>query len=596
MIDIKIYLGNKPIILTKEVADNQIPLAYLNDDEKIYTIHSKEVNAPSGIKKLIPYETFDTYEKAFFKSNMNSPSTFEDLIPTFAGDYLKRISNKYVYTPKSSVKFQPLHFTYKILGKRNWLYDINKIYNVKIGCIAKNANYAKSLISIFGNAGDRNIVPKNVFVNNKDISVNSLQSGTMQEKDFVFIETADGKNAMANGQPIPYSSLLDGHTNIWLSYPTIKTLEKGISQLNDSILYKNKTQVNEGNFIISDFSTTNLPAGGIIMNFFSTKSLACIVMHYPGKGFIIASSENVILKASENYCFIYEMLMQIYLKSYVLSDEYHSFIADYPVDYIVKNFNIVPFDTFKSEKPYYELLGVYRPEEFTLINVIFSTPQVELIDSRTYLYFKKTGVKTDPVKTTGSISIYLETNDVCYTDEWLYTTNTVVPIIFEKQEDSFLAKIGAFCNSHVYNPSMVTLELPLMETVNYENRYFTNVQYFIVCSEGILKAVLKNNIKINDIILVEINIQLTKANISLIDMRMRGGGLPEGKKNNYDLLDIGFYSGRQFRKGGSYIVYLPLSMKPFHSRIEETLKKYTVADHYFSIIYENREDDIFESQ
>ena len=74
----------------------------------------------------------------------------------------------------------------------------------------------------------------------------------------------------------------------------------------------------------------------------------------------------------------------------------------------------------------------------------------------------------------------------------------------------------------------------------------------------------------------------------LFDMRQRGGGLPEGEKDNYDCFDIGNIYGRPYRKGGSLIITLPKYMEEYKDMIMSIVKQYMLADDYPIIIFEDK--------
>ena len=69
-------------------------------------------------------------------------------------------------------------------------------------------------------------------------------------------------------------------------------------------------------------------------------------------------------------------------------------------------------------------------------------------------------------------------------------------------------------------------------------------------------------------------------------MRKRGGGLPESEKDNYNCFDIGHILGRPYRKGGSFIITLPIRLKEHKDMIEQTVKQYCAAEEYPIIIFE----------
>ena len=589
----KIKKGEHKVKLVPSVdIQSHIPLGYMYGDEKVYACNIIQEYPAHGIRKIIPYERFDSYEKVFFESKVNQPNALEDLIPIEAGEYLKRDKLGYYYEPEASVKFEPYRFFYHVLAQRSQDYSTYKTFNLKINCIEKTSRLADALIQIFADAPDRGLVRHNVWVNNKDTSAKSLANTTLAENDFLFIETKNGETFSANDAKIDYEALLDQHTNLWLCCSDINLLETGTAQLSKSILYNEHLQATRHTFLSSSFGDSYLPAGGETLTFFSGDALGCIVKRYPNKGFIIISSDQFIEKASEHYKIIYEVLMQIYLQSYVETDAISGYICDEAIDYIVKRNNIMPSKGFRSEKTYYEMFNSYSANDFKLITVKLSSQDVKVSHSPDYIYFEKIGGPGFPKKPLNGYAVLLETQEVAYIDKWHYIADTQIAYTTTKYEEYMLLTLSPFCLNHVYSNKKVNIQMPLFTTKDYEKHRIENIIYYIVYRDMQYLCVESSKWDKRGTLIMTVYLYLTKAPIELIDMRVRGGGLPENKKDNYNLLDISHIEGRPFRKSGAYVIKLPIEAKPYHDEIMKQLNKISVADRFFSVIYEQRSDDL----
>lgn len=568
-----------------------VPLGYMHGDEKVYECNIIQESPPLGIRKVIPYERFDSYEKVFFESASDQPESLSHLIPIESGNYIKRDISGYYYEPEVSIKFAPYRFWYTLLCQRTQNYQVQKIFNYRINCIDKNNELSDALIQVFADAPDKNFVPKNIWINQKDLSVQSLANRPAIENDFLFIASKDGRSDAAVEYAIDYEALLSKHVNIWLCCSDIALLENSTAQLSKSILYNETISSSKHTFLSSSFSDKYLPAGGTTVKLFDGDVVACVVKHYKNKGFVIISSDQFIKKATDNYKMIYEVLSQIYLQSYVESSAISGYVCNEPVDYIVKRNSLIRSKGFRSEKTYYEYFNSYSAADFRLIDVILSDKNVKVSHSPDYVYFEKVGGPTDVRKPLGGYSILLETQEVAFVNKWHYVADTQIGYTTQKQEEYINLTLSPFCLNHVYTQQPIEIKLPIVTTVDYAKVHIELEAYYIVYSNTQFKCVKQKEWNGEGKVLLSAYICLKKAPIQLIDMRTRGGGLPLDKKDNYNLMDISHSEGRPFRKSGAYVVKLPLEAKPYHDEIMKKLEQINVAGKFYSIIYEQRSDD-----
>lgn len=589
----KIKKGTHTVKMVEAVNPaSHIPLAYLYGDEKVYDCNVIQEKPASGIRKVIPYERFDSYDQCLFKSYSQQPDTLSQLVPVDSSELLKRDRLGYYYEPAVSTKFEPHTFWYTLLCQRTQAYLPHQTYNLKINCIDNKANeLSDALIQIFADAPTKGFVPKNVWVNSKDLSLQSLSNRPLTDNDFLFISSQNGQTYSANGEKIDYEHLLSQHTNLWLCCSDITLLEEGTAQLSQSILYNESLTCHQYTFLNSSFADHYLPEGGESLKFFSGDALACIVRHYDQKGFIIISSEQFIKKSADNYRMIYEILMQIYLQSYLETQEISGYVCDEPIDYIVKRNSLIAAKSFRSEKTYYQYFNSYHASDFQLLHVSLSDPAVEVTHQPDYVYFKKVGGATQPKKPLSGYSVLLETGEVAFVDQWHYIANTQISYTLTKENEFMLLNLPPFCLDHVLNEQTLQLKLPLTEVIHYEVSYKSSAHYYIIYDQMQFKCLEAAEWQGEGKCLLSVYLYLKEAPIQLIDMRTRGGGLPENKKDNYNLLDIGHNQGRPFRKSGAYVIKLPLTAKPYHDAIMDKLNQISAANKFYTIIYEQRTDE-----
>lgn len=589
---LKIKKGLHEIKLVDTVDTSaHVSLGYMHGDEKTYECNIVQEAPASGIRKVIPYERFDSYEKIFFESATDQPENLNHLAPITSSDYIKRDINGYYYEPEVSIKFSPYRFWYTLLCQRTQNYQAQKTFNYKINCIDKNNELSDSLIQIFADAPDKNFVPKNIWVNQKDLSIQSLASRPAIENDFLFISSKNGQANTVNEDIIDYETLLSNHVNVWVCCSDIALLENNTAQLSKSILYNETVSCAKHTFLSSSFSDKYLPVDGTAIKLFNGDAVACVIKHYKNKGFVIVSSEQFIKKAADNYKMIYEILTQIYLQSYVESSAINGYVCDEPVDYIVKRNSLIASKGFRSEKTYYEYFNSYSAADFRLIDVILSDKNVRVSHAPDYVYFEKIGGPTDVKKPINGYSILLETQEVAFVNKWHYIADMQISYALQKQEEYISLILSPFCLNHVYTQQLTEIKLPIVTTIDYAKVYIELETYYVVYDNTQFKCVRQKEWNGEGKILLSAYIYLKKAPIQLIDMRTRGGGLPLDKKDNYNLMDISHSEGRPFRKSGAYVVKLPLEAKPYHDEIMKKLKQISAAGKFYSIIYEQRSDD-----
>lgn len=591
----KLYFETPSFELVENVdLDKHIPLAYYHTEPHVYEANTSlipffdesEIRQGFSFKPVAPYSFFDSYEHLFFESTTSNPSIIEDFRPLNRNDYLVRVGQKYQFIPPTSHSFKPLSFNYSLIGKAKGVLQSNKTYDLNILCIEKKNALSDALIEIFADAPDKGLVPHNIWVNHKDLSTTSLQTGALNESDFLFIETTNGQHYAANNEKIPYGELLDHHVNIWLTLSELKTLAQGEAELKKQILFADLPNVDHYTFKAEDVPLEHLPPGGESIYLFEGSVLAALVKHYPNKGFIILTSKDFVLNAKHYYRTIYEILMQIYIMSYTESETYLGYVTDYDVDYDIKYNRIHPHQGLRSSFNVEEMIG----KNYDPTTVKCDSPLIRSQINQDYIFFSKVSEapSTDPVKPFQYLSAYLDSHEIIYFSNWSYLLDQFPKCTMTQNGTELVVIIEPFVFSSYgisFNERTI-LKIPLRQIIYYNTVWIDKAQYVIYYENGMLKTCLIDDYENQGRSLFYLNLQKDTDIKTLIDMRLRGGGLPKHVKEEDGLFDIGHMQGKPIRKSGTLLVFLPEAYKPYHDRIQTVLRDYIVSEKHFMIFYE----------
>ena len=246
----KIYPNKSSITITKEVNPlTDIPLCYIDTSAFTYSINTviDEKYKISSKKELLPYDRADTNLLCLFNKN-NEPLSQEEIIKNFT-----RNNNDYTYIPNGSKIFEPKTFKYNVLGKKNIQYSSNSIYNMNV-TVLNNKLLAKNLIPICADAPERLMAPVNCYINNGDLSIDSLTTGNLGSSDFTVIEYKDSKLDVSIEYDIPSTSLIETskkpsnilnkyNTNILCVIDTNKLIKDYTCNYDDKGIEINKTKI-----------------------------------------------------------------------------------------------------------------------------------------------------------------------------------------------------------------------------------------------------------------------------------------------------------------------------------------------------------------
>lgn len=598
----QIYPGTHQLKTVSKVdLSSEIPLAYIDKEYQDYAISIKPRLEGGGIKPVLPYQKFDSQAIKLFKPLSKQTSDSKDYEEVDLFNLLQRIDDQYQYIPQSATTFNPQEFVYSLVVKKQLDYNTKTTYNLKVACDdeSENMSFSKRLIRLFGDAPDRGICPANIWANNKDISPYSLINHSMEDADFVFIESKDGINYKDTETRIDFDTYLNHRANVWMTIekPKLEIAKDQTAKMKDTALYTEVT-VDNNLFLTSGYQ---VPEGYVVHNLFEGSYAAAIILECPKKGFIVQTTEDFLNHVEKNIKAFYEILFYIYKQTYLESEKTREWITDIALDYVVVNNALTVFDKCTSKKKIYEYFGL-KPQEVSLIDVWINQENIKQTDVvNDYLVFKKDisgefSKYADPIKPPNTIAVYTARRNVMFFDEFVYTIEDDVSdkITWEKNEREYLLSLGNFkhtyLNINFKDYPIHEISIPLTITENYQEVPIELTTFALYVEEGFLSIADINKQEINGTIIAEVKIYKTKQETMVYDMRRRGGGLPEGEPDDYNLLDIGHIFGLSYRKAGAVVITLPERLKQYETIIEEVVRKHLVSEKVPIILFKKEED------
>jgi len=299
-------------------------------------------------------------------------------------------------------------------------------------------------------------------------------------------------------------------------------------------------------------------------------------------GYIIISEDNFLSYLQDNVKVIYEILMQVYLSSYVHSKTYTSWITDNTVDYYF-NTNTA----FNKKHPSINLIDImnnsgidttvpYNLSTINCTNAVFSS-----IDINSNLYFNKDTGLVDITKDTGDVSIYSHNGTILY-----YKSDSVINII---EDNLIITDNGSYISIDSFKSSSLKFYTDKQD-ISYDsskssyilyvdpNTSSSVVSYFYLIEESKYEDI-DNRIKVATITIVK------DISYNLYDIRVLGGGDASTIKN-YEMIDTGNIYGRPYRLGVTTIIHVPVIYKNKRDIIEQEVNKNIASSEYPIVVFD----------
>lgn len=576
----KIYPSFHNIRETDKVQPKDIPLSYIsNDSVETEIVVSKEPIASQGNKSssAMPYEIFDSADTYLFDESGNRVEV---------ATMMQRLGDEYYFVPQNAIEFSPTRFSFSVLVKKDMTFLNDKEYNIKVGCVDGVSKLSERLISIFGDAPRRGLSPLNVSINNQDVSSYSLIDTSFAENDMVFIESDDGVHIGNTSDRIDFDSILDSHTNIWLSVKDfggmIEEAETDEFELGSATVYNETRYKIPGYNKRFNMDLTNSDFVDYRYIELFRGDCPILLLEKANKGYILVAHESLFADVPQNVRLIYELILGIFLSSYYRSPERNIWITDATVDYIALkesqyglNHEKVTLDEMLYNTDYdmgkeYSLLEIWTSSN----DVIFQGLTKEGV-----ILFMKTGMSPDPKKEEDYISTYTTKQTVM-----LYKKQSVNKVETDLSVTPVFTETGYYISVQPYRSTSLKIYSKEEQILRVPEDH---TAYTLVCKDSIFKLIpdgahdpLVDGLKMATVRVIQNRV--TKN----YDMRVLGGGLPEDQDPNFNLLDIGHIDGRPYRIGSSMIITLPKRLEPYREIIEATVNRHVTSGDYPIILFE----------
>lgn len=608
----KIYPNSSNIIVTNNVNPlTDIALSYVDTQKLEYRINTViQSEFKNKIKQeVLPYEKMNKNIICLF-DKMGNQIPYEELTKHF-----KREEGDYVFVPYGSTVFNPRIFEYNVVAKKNIKYNSKMQYDLKV--FVKTDMLANALMPIFGDAPSKNLAPSNILVNNGSMSYEDLSSGNLKDTDIVFVSL----NSLTEdelGNSFSPNEYLNNKTNVFSFISSMfaeevndetvfqdeevklyQEAEKKEYKIDKPLIY-DSVSISSNQYFTVPIDKENIKYHNIFQN---NKEVPILIEEHEGKGFVIYAINDLTFNVANYSKILYEVMFYIYSKSYVQTKQYREWITDVIPDYVVVNNKLSKKDKFLSQLELHKMFGLNQYEV---------TPYDIHIDKESYPYVKFTGLNNnyltfekdtegtnsiykDPVKKDHEVSIFTARQDVLYFNNFLYKIDDSLDenIKVERIDNVVRITVKPFrhSSSGIFVKTLTSLDIPLSYRDGTNNEIqITNADYYLICKQNESASYLEykdiTQYKKGDgLILATIQIRQDETKTLVYDMRQKGGGLPEGEKDNYNCFDIGHVFGRPYRKGATLIISLPKKLEPYKQIIEDTIKQYSVAEEYSIVIF-----------
>lgn len=584
----KINVSNRNIEIVSKPNISDIALGYIDDKDikRHVDIVIDDKFAQNSVTQITPYQEIASSEDLFFDEN-NIPLKVN----------LKRLGNTWIYEPINSMEYTPANFECDALIKKAGIFSEKNIYNIKI-CAADQSNdldLCKKLVNVFGNAGQRGLCPANISINDNKTEPESILEYSIENSDFVFLESDDGI-ALPDG--ISIEDIISVQTNAWISVESFSSAK--VVNTNEDDKYESVYKEGRlNNFYVSSkrkavlnkiLTMDNIPEEYTDYE----KELLyddVLLLSKDEKGSVIITPAEFLNDMKNNAAIIFDVIMYIYLKSYVKTKAFYSWITDEPVDYRV--YSYMPYGKYHERINVKDLVDDKNSSmPYSIIRVNTNNENVFLvdIDENKELFFRKKGNDAkDPPKKSGEISfLTMKQTIVNYQKENIFYKESRANISWHDKDAKAYIEISPLISSKYH---IIVHDSVMLSIDDMTKKYWlcaTQVEAEQTSDVRLVDTRLYNSA--NDGIKIAEIIPKIEYGTAIYDIRIKGGGLPESYGDDYDMLDIGNPYGRPYRKGSTLIFRLPKNLIQYKDKIEEEVKKHIVADNIVKFIYDKEED------
>ena len=577
----KLYQSKHSLQLAELVGAGNIPLAKLEVSSDVQNIAISYNPVLVNVPKKIPVQPLDLFSRA-------NPYLFTESGSLAVVPAMTANNGSYVLRPPDAVEFWPQNFDISCLVKKDLQWQTGRIYDIEVGAIASDA-FTQAIMPLFGDAAQRGICPANMRVNSGDMHIESMTDKSIDSCDVLFIESANGVSLTIDGvaETIDLAAILDKNVNVWLAVDSFETLFETTDictqvQLQNSKIYGSKiydvTGLTGSFNVLGEHPVYTLDTYSY-QQLCSDNSAAIVLIKDQG-GMVLVTEKKLLTNAADNAPLLYELLFDLFRRSWACSAVVNTWITDYPVDYVIgqsartDNYHGYLNLNLMLAQVGHELYGEYVYDKiFTSQDNIVLTSVLPNGD----LCLRKTGTASDPVKTEHMVSRRVQSGSVIqYQKNVMYNQESgikIEPVLTEVGWNITMSPIfSSSQNICIKNPSTVRLLYP---------------DCYICCKNDQLSmvAVSSYNIANDGIWIARIKVVFNETP-TLRDLRYAGGGLPIDTPDDYDRIDIGLLEGRPLRYGSAVVIRLPKRAQEHKDTILSSVAEHLAAGEYPILVFE----------
>lgn len=575
----KIYPEAHYIAAKEDTTPIDIPLAYVESAIKTgkLIIEPTDIfSRPASSNVIDMYQKFTNPDILFFDESGN-PTNVE----------LKRIGEEYMYNP-AVTEWIPDTFTYRIILQRNGTYRHDILHNIRIGIIddgEENNTFFNTILSLFSNPAS--IAPTNIQINNGISSIDSFLNVSYDNADFVFVNSKTGSGN------ISIDDILASNCNIWLCVEsfgnTLRKLEDTYTcSLSECQVYKTGTYTLTEYPYVFDLTVKNEQYPETDFTYINLFDGSCpiLILERPQQGYIIVSEIDLFQHLEDHGKLIYEVLLQVYMRSYLHTGTRTSWITDNPIEYYINRYT--PFRRNHIQ------INIFKQMEEDDINTQLTINIVDVltdehvsydhIDIKGNLYFKKI-TSSDPIKPDGAISLYSSSGSILYYDNLpvIQMIEDALDISWTYNDGTYTITVAPFRSSYL---QLWTEQQTFVITPKDELTYILYIDcddskenasvWYLVPSSGFIDT---NGIR------AAIFTIKKEYELQLYDLRQSGGG-EASPVPNYEMIDTGNLMGRPYRLGSTLIIRFPKSYETYKDILQEQIERNISSGEYPILVFE----------
>lgn len=595
----KIYPSRHRAYFKKQVSLNDIPLAYVfnNEKDRIVKIEMEpEFGKPYTETIVQPYQKLESDKILLFDSNKALIENTDKYIRSKDGEYIALPQDVYEFTPKT--------FSYRILLRKADTYNKNVKYNMTFGVDTSDNSVLYQISSIVQNLDNKKEYPSNIRINYGSEMINTFSAYSYLNPDFLFTSSTDIEEI---------EQKLDSHVNLWILNDSFDGLleeldiydEDEDSSYNSCSIQSPMIYAKNGIPLPTYTNEDDQPIAFNIgkkwekldgdeyeyIKFFSYGSPVCII-HKKNSGYAILSHPSFFTKLNTlsndkgQIHLFWEIIMYVFLNSYiVISSSEDVPITDEPIDYLTET-----SQRYYLCHPRINLIRLLlKNEKNSSINYVVADFNATPIDNTfTVKYVGINRFKDIILKKESTVKDREKGNNIL-----IYTTNKTMAI-YNPLDITFRTIESGISIRNIDN-----VRLGISATRSSKYRIFTTTEQFVDLDTigdyivyynqmaGMFEICFSDEYQESEyyVKIADVNVKDNK-DIFYKDVRSPGGGEMSATPN-YEMIDTGNLYGRPYRYGCPMIIEVPSRLKSLDKEIKSEVEKHISSGDYPIIVYKD---------